>query len=376
MTRTIDARYCDPLDLLWLELARKLGLVVVRSGHTYASTDGRGTLYLSAVSDMDPDDCLAQMILHEICHWMVQGRHSVGWVDWGLDNEGTRDVEREHACLRLQAALLDEMGLRRALGPTTSFRAYYDALPRDPFEEQSTEQRQSIVLARAAFARRNHAPFGDHLSQALRATATILRTVRDHVETALHTDQLALRLDDPLPRHAVGLPCYPQSAHSCQTCAWLTTNGTQAARFTCRQAGGKQTRPEAPACTHYEPIFDCLSCGACCREAYDTVEVKPRDPARKLHLALLVEHGGGFDVARKGARCACLNGGTDLVPAEPTISGGSTANDAGHASPPLIMPGPEPFTCSIYETRPKTCRDFTIFSAHCLYARRRVGLSR
>jgi len=376
MNRTIDARYCDPLDLIWLDAARKMGLVVVRSASSYASTDGRGTLYLSAPADMDPDDCLAQMILHEVCHWMVQGPHSVGWVDWGLDNEGTRDVEREHACLRLQAALLDEFGLREALGPTTNFRDYYDALPEDPFEELSPDQRQSIVLGRAAFARRNHRPYQNHLSQALEATASILRTVQSTLDKALHADQLALRLRDPLPRHPVGLPSYPKSAHSCASCAWLIQRGTQAPQFSCRQAEGKKTHPTATACTHYEPVFDCLSCGACCREAYDTVEVKPRDPARKLHLDLLVEHAGGFDVARRGARCGCLVGGTELLPAEPTISGGTTASDAGHTQPPLIMPGPQPFTCAIYDTRPKTCRDFTIFSAHCLYARRRVGLSR
>ena len=35
-----------------------------------------------------------------------------------------------------------------------------------------------------------------------------------------------------------------------------------------------------------------------------------------------------------------------------------------------------PYTCVIYEERPQTCRDFTLGSAHCLTARRRVGLSR
>ena len=33
------------------------------------------------------------------------------------------------------------------------------------------------------------------------------------------------------------------------------------------------------------------------------------------------------------------------------------------------------FHCTIYDDRPRTCRDFTLGSAHCLTARRRVGLS-
>mgnify|MGYP002149144524 CR=1 FL=1 len=34
-----------------------------------------------------------------------------------------------------------------------------------------------------------------------------------------------------------------------------------------------------------------------------------------------------------------------------------------------------PYACAVYEERPRTCRDFTRGSAHCLSARRRVGLS-
>jgi len=35
-----------------------------------------------------------------------------------------------------------------------------------------------------------------------------------------------------------------------------------------------------------------------------------------------------------------------------------------------------PFSCAIYADRPRTCDAFTLGSAHCLVARRRVGLSR
>jgi len=33
------------------------------------------------------------------------------------------------------------------------------------------------------------------------------------------------------------------------------------------------------------------------------------------------------------------------------------------------------YQCTIYDDRPRTCRDFTLGSNHCLTARRRVGLS-
>lgn len=373
MARTIDARYSDPLDLLWIEAARKMGLRVLRSGETYASTDGQGTLYLSAAESMDPDDCLAQMILHEICHWMVQGPQSIGWVDWGLDNEGSEDVEREHACLRLQAVLLDEMGLRRALGPTTEFRNFYDALDEDPFAERHSSERESILRARAAFARREQPPFRGHLRAALVNTADLLGILRRSMDPAFHQDEILSRAEDALPKHAVGLPSYPTPRHTCGDCAWIFARGK---RSYCRQAHGQRTESDAPSCAHYERAFDCLSCGACCREAYDTVEVAPRDKARKLHLPLLIARNGGFDLARNGSRCCCLRGGVALPAPRPKISGGHASPEAGANLPPLVMPNTESFTCSIYETRPKTCRDFSIYSEHCLYARRRVGLSR
>ena len=39
---------------------------------------------------------------------------------------------RELACIRLQAHLTEQHGLRDMLGPTSDFRAYWDALPADP----------------------------------------------------------------------------------------------------------------------------------------------------------------------------------------------------------------------------------------------------
>jgi len=376
MTRTISSHYSDPLDLVWLETARSMGLAVSRTSEAYASTDGQGGLFLSRSETMDPDDCVAQMVLHEICHWMVQGTSSVGWVDWGLDNEGTHDAEREHACLRLQAALLVPWGLRQTLAPTTDFRVFYDALPSDPFHERDSSERESIVRARAAYARRDQHPFRGHLEQALQATARIGQAIRDGLPANRPSNHLLSLTTDPLPLHRTGLPLYPDSTSKCADCAWYITAETNTKVGRCRQSDGKTTAADDTSCTHFEPLFDCLNCGACCREAYDTVEVADDDPARHLHLSLLVERTGGYDMKRSGARCVCLRGGTPLHPPRPAIFGGKSAPDAGESTPPLHMPSHVPFTCTIYETRPQTCRDFAIYSDHCLHARRRVGLSR
>lgn len=321
---------------------------------------------------MDADDCLAQMVFHELCHWLIQGVPSVGWVDWGLDNEGARDTEREHACLRLQAELLAPHGLRRTLAPTTDFRAFYDALPEDPFQERDSSERESIVRARAALQRLRGRPFSGHIDAALSATAQVLRAT----QPLAGKDSLASTLEEPLPRHPTGLLLQRETSSRCGECAWHFIGGPGKPVSRCRQASGARTLPESQACLRFEPLFDCLSCGACCREAYDTVEVSPRDPAKKRHLELMVERSGGHDMARNGARCVALRGGRDLAPARPSISGGSASADACDGVTPRIVPSEQPFTCAIYAARPQTCRDFTIFSNNCLDARKRVGLSR
>jgi hypothetical protein len=173
--RTIHRRYVDPLDAVWLRAAREMGLQVTRAPDAFASTDGRGTMVLGTPETLDPDDCLAQMIFHELCHALVQGPESFAWVDWGLDNETERDVVREHACLRAQAALLEPLDLRVALAPTTDFRTYYDALPDDPL----TGDDASVALAREALARVDTAPWSPHLRRALDATARIVAAVRE-----------------------------------------------------------------------------------------------------------------------------------------------------------------------------------------------------
>ncbi len=172
MQREPSHIYLDPLDAIWLTVAARIGFRVQRSAEVYASTDGRGTLTIGAPSTLDRDDCLAQMILHELCHSLIEGAQSLGIPDFGLDNESDRDIVREHACLRLQASLTGEHGLRSALAPTTDFRGYYDALPADPLEDGGEP---ATVLARAGAARSKQPPWAPHLAQGLEATARVMK---------------------------------------------------------------------------------------------------------------------------------------------------------------------------------------------------------
>lgn len=352
-------RYRDPLDTIWEEALRAVGLSLERTEHAYATSDGRGRLALATDVGLDADDCVAQMVLHELCHSLVQGQDSFELPDWGLCNESERDVVLEHACLRVQAALLAPHGLRRVLAPTTDYRSYYDALPHDPFAVESEAEVEEVLLARAAYARRGASPWAPHLERALVATRDVVLALGPH----LPSSHLLSTGTAPPALHQSGLPARKgdeTSAPTCATCAWAKPRGKS---LRCAPSGrtvGAQLR----ACANYEPELDCQACGACCREAYGAVEVSARDPARRRHAALMVARPGGFDMAREDGRCVALRGGERL----PT-------RGRPPRSLPLYRPSAEPFSCAIYQDRPKTCRDFTRQSEHCLTARRAVGLS-
>ena len=174
MERKPQHTYLDPLDAIWLTVANRIGFRVERSPEVFASTDGQGVMTIGAPSTLDPDDCLAQMILHELCHSLIEGAESLGVPDFGLDNESERDVVREHACLRLQAWLTGKYGLRGALAPTTDFRTYYDELPEDPFADEGDPATEAAKLGAA---RSEKAPWAPHLREGLEATAKILDVV-------------------------------------------------------------------------------------------------------------------------------------------------------------------------------------------------------
>lgn len=400
--RAIHHRYVDPLDQLWIDCLSALGFRLRREPGAYATTDGQGTLTIAVDEELDADDCLAQMIFHELCHAAVQGPDSLTQRDWGLDNESDKDVVNEHATLRLQAFLLRPLGLRTYLGPTTDFRAYYDALPADPFEGDDP----AIPMARVALARMGRPPFAPHVGRALRATADVLfasstlsrpssragslsrresgdgwgvtfgaislaldvagqgsgqvpGTVSRAHEAARamgvagdssassELPTLARTLEPRAEVHRCGasMPAVGARAASetCGSCAWF---GGTTPRAKCLSTAVRVTATDG-ACERWESAVHCEPCGACCREAFHTLLLSPRETFVKKHPELVVLYDGKPELPRPGGRC-----------------------------PPLTGDGRSaPFRCSVHEDRPKTCRDFTRGSANCLEARRRVGLS-
>ena len=176
--RVIESRYLDPIDAIWLAAARGVGFEVRRSSEVFASVDGAGVLTLGSVDTLDADDCLGQMIFHELCHSLVAGEGGLHRPDWGLptwnEDLSAVDTTYEHAALRLQARLAGVHGLRAVLAPTTDFRAYYDALPQDPLEP--TED-PALPLAREALARASRPPWAPHVDAALVATSRVVRVV-------------------------------------------------------------------------------------------------------------------------------------------------------------------------------------------------------
>jgi hypothetical protein len=341
--RAISRRYDDPLDLVWLDAAAKLGMRVERSEAAYASWDGRATLSVARREDLDPDDSLAQLVFHEICHALVAGPAGQSQLDWGLDNQSERDLIFEHACHRVQAGLAARHGLRDFFAVTTEWRPYWDALPDDPL---AASDDPALPLARAAIARADSAPYAAVLAEALSCTARIAELVRGLAPA----DSL---FKTTRARHPSGFFQSGDPESRCGACAWSHKAGPRA--LGCRQASregrdGVRVFADTPACDRFESRLSaesCAGCGACCREGFDRVDVRPRDAVRKHHPSLVHEDAWGSHLPRPGGRCVALEIDTEH----------------GHR-------------CRIYSHRPKACRDFAVGGDACLEARRRVGLSR
>jgi hypothetical protein len=336
VSRSTHGEYADPLDLIWLSCAARLGLRVVRSDETYASWDGHGTLTLCTAAAFDPDDSVAQLVLHELCHAIVQGPERLGKPDWGLENdEAQASATEEHACHRLQAALLDRYGLRRVLAVTTDWRPYWDALPADPL---AAGDDPAIEPAREAWARATRGPWSAALDAALRATAVIARAAAPWAPEG----SLFRGVPDA---HPLGVATGPGT---CGACAWRTEDHRCLAEAP-EGHQGPPVQPDWPGCYRYEPRLDdaaCRSCGACCRQGFHLVAVDEDDPFLTHHPELVRRDGWGAHVPRPGGFCAAL-----------------TAHTA-------------PWTCGVYTERPRSCRDFEIGEEACLIARRRVGITR
>jgi hypothetical protein len=337
--REVNARYIDPLAQVWLAAARRIGLRVVRTPDAYAATDGRGTLAIGSTETLDADDSLAQMIFHELCHSLVEGEQSFTRADWGMDNTGPDHDWREHACLRVQWVLAGRHGLHTLFAPTTDFRvAFWDRLSGNVLADRTE---RSVVAAIAALRRADHPPWGPALGEALAASAQIARATAPFGETGTLWQAITTRA-----AHPTGLPA--GDTGTCGTCAWRFDHRGVAR---CRQANAK-IDPAWLGCERFEAALDCQTCGACCRAAYHSVEVSPRDPIVKKQPTYVVDRTTYLEIIRNGDRCGALEGGDD--------------DGTGHATR---------YACVIYDDRPKTCRDFTLGSEHCLTARRRVGLS-
>jgi Fe-S-cluster containining protein len=107
---------------------------------------------------------------------------------------------------------------------------------------------------------------------------------------------------------------------------------------------GARVDPSWPACERFEEKLDCQRCAACCREAYEVVELSRRDPFVRAHPELIEKIDERLVLLRRDGRCPALS-------------------------------GDGPYACRCYDDRPRTCREFERGSANCLDARRRVGLS-
>ncbi len=354
--RTVEHRYLDPLEQIWLTCAGGIGLSVVRSAEVYASTDGKGTLTIGTGETLDPDDNLAQMIFHELCHALIAGPEGFSLPDWGLDNTCARagDYACEHGCLRLQAVLAGEYGLRRFFAPTTDFRAFYDQLGADPLLPR---HEPSVVLALRGLRFADKEPWAPHLRRALAATAAVAREVVRFAPDGAELPTL-WQLVEPAPeRHQVGFGVAvddDDDERHCGNCAWRYQGGRGRAVDRCRQADGARVAPSWRACDRWEGALDCQDCGACCRAAYDSVTVSRRDPVVRAHPDIIVDRGTYLELKRTGDnRCTALSGGT--------------WGDDGEW---------RRYRCDIYDDRPRPCREFERGGPHCLNARRRVGHSR
>lgn len=174
--RTIKYEYRDPLEVIWLHAAEQMGMRIERSADVFASWDGNGVLYIGASKTLDPDDSLAQMIFHEACHALVEGPEAMTKPDWGLEIDNPAHRVREHACLRLQAALAEPHGLRWFFAATTNFRKYYDQLPGDPLLDDDDDP--AAPMARAGWERMQAGVWAEPLSNALKRSAAIAAIVK------------------------------------------------------------------------------------------------------------------------------------------------------------------------------------------------------
>lgn len=195
--RPVNTRYVDPLEVIWLATATRLGLTIRRNPEVFSMSDGTGMLWFSTREHLDEDDNLGQMLFHEVCHWVTNGIETFDQRDWGFPlYDGT--CPKEHAALRLQAWWSARHGLRGWMGPTGWYRQYYEQIPADPLAPIDDTPWEAAVgtLARAAVQTARHPRVWGPVDAALAATAQLRALTQPFQQ-----DYRPERSDDALPLH-------------------------------------------------------------------------------------------------------------------------------------------------------------------------------
>ena len=333
-------RYSDPVSNVWALAVRILG--VERPGDKVAAGHGDG-------------EPTAQILFDQLCRSLIEGHDSFAKADAAPRSfDATALHWRDYARLRLQWVLCSQWSLHGWFVPAEDVRVFWDSLDDTVLDDKAD---LAVRAASVALLRASRSPWSPTFAEALATTREVLRA------------DASIRIEHP----AGGFAVRADVTQRCEQCAWAYTQGINLA---CRQVDSatigpqhKNIEPHWPACERFEPTLNCQNCGACCREAFQTVEVGAREPIRRSHPAMVLDHGTRQELRRTpttsldivadqpaATRCASLGGG-DLV----QLGTRTTVAD---------------YACQIYAARPRACRSFTASSESCLVARRRVGMSR
>lgn len=357
----------DPVSVVWAKAMRQCGVAWPAASAGSGGVNGMARAQFGKgtnVAQQGNGACgeavdlarSGQALFDQLCRLLIEGHDSIGATSPACNE--THDASaldwRDAARLRLQWVLCTQWGLRQWFAPPVGLRAFWAALDETVLDDKSD---LAVRVASLALVRAARPPWAPAFTEALAATSQLVDGAT--LVGATHpAGVFTARVDE---------------SKRCEGCAWAYTQGSHLA---CRQVDSvtvgpnhRNIEPHWPACDRFEPALDCQPCGACCREAFQTVPVGAREPIRSTLPAMVLDHGTsqelrrvatvGLDiVADKPAptRCAALGGG-DLV----QVGARLRVSD---------------YACQIYQARPRACRSFTASSESCLVARRRVGMSR
>jgi Fe-S-cluster containining protein len=336
-------RYEDPIGKMWATAARQVGIAQASAKAAGDPVDG----------GKGADERIGQKLFDQLCRSLIEGHDSFA----NPAADATAPNWRDDACLRLQWVLCSQWNLHGWFAPTENLLGFWNSFDETVLDDKSD---LSVRAASVALLRATRPPWAPTFAEALAETRERLRTDESNrvARVAHPAGAFAARADEN---------------KRCEQCAWVYTRGIN---YACRQVDSaitgpqhKNIEPQWPACERFEPALDCQTCGACCREAFQTVSVGAREPIRRTHPAMVLDHGTRQELRRTPTtsldiiadtpaptRCASLGGG-DLV----QLGTRTTVSD---------------YACQIYQARPQSCRSFTAGSESCLVARRRVGMSR